>query len=190
MDPNDVMKRAESAIERSEFHLAKRHLNEVISYIRDEHGPSAVWSCFPKATDLLIREWCMEVRPMTVFHGTSFWAGEALMKSIPHVAERSYAKGMKGFSCTSDFHVAEGFGFRQSPQGVLEGDYSEGGVVIEYILCPAVEHFTFLNVKDRQSMRDEKEILVLDPTKLIIQAVHRMTGDGWQRQAVEVMVHA
>lgn len=187
MDPNEAMRLAEEAIDESRFADAKAHLNEVIAWIRDRHGFSPVWIRYPKATDLLIREWCMEVRPLLLFHGTSAYAGEKLLTTVPFTKERSYANGREGFSCTTVFKVAEAFAVRQSPMGLLDGDYTGAGVVLEYILCPAVEDFTYLKAKDGLSMRDEHEALVLDPTRLIIQAVHRLDDNGdWQRQAVEM----
>ena len=119
---------------------------------------------------------------MIVYHGTSNHSGDQLQMTEPHCKERDYFGGLLSFCCTESFDVASQFAFRRSPIGVLHGDYSQAGVVVEYILSPANDGQTYYRTKDRFSTRDECEVLIPDPGKLTLVAVHKLDPAGeWQR---------
>lgn len=123
---------------------------------------------------------------MIVYHGTSSYGGDRLQMSAPEVKPRDYFGGLKAFCCTESFDSASLFAFRRSPAGVLRGDYSQAGVVMEYSLNPPNDGQTFFRTRDRCILQDEHEVLIPDPSKLLLQAVHRLDSSGsWKRFVLE-----
>lgn len=123
---------------------------------------------------------------MIVFHGTSNHSGDQLQVSEPEVRERSYFRGLKAFCCSKSFESASLFAMRRSPPSIMRGDFSQAGVVMEYVLRQTIDGQTYFNVRDPCSMHTEREILIPDPSKLHLQAVHKLDPSGeWQRYALE-----
>lgn len=125
---------------------------------------------------------------MILYHGTSKHAGDQLLVSEPRRVRRPYFGNMEAFCTTESFKIAELFAFRRSPPAVLQGDWSEAGVVVEYVLCPAIDGQTFFRTRDHATMQNEKEVLVPAVHHLIVTAIHRLDTDvEWQRIAMEAV---
>lgn len=119
---------------------------------------------------------------MIVYHGTSNHGGDRLQVSEPEVRPRGYCDGLKAFCCTESFDAASLFAMRRSPPSIMRGDYSQAGVVMEYVLCPDNNGQTYFRARDRCILQDEQEILIPDPSKLVLQAVHKLDPAGeWKR---------
>ena len=122
---------------------------------------------------------------MIVYHGTSHASGDLLQTSKPEIRPRDYFGGRKAFCCSESFDAAQWFAVRRSGQGMLHGDFSRAGVVLEYVLSPANDGQTFFRARDRCTLQDEREVLIPDPSKLILQAIHRLDASGnWKRFAL------
>lgn len=68
---------------------------------------------------------------MIVYHGTSPYALQALLMSVPERAPRTYLKGRRAFSTTTDFEIAALFALRRSPMEALRDEREMGGI-LEY----------------------------------------------------------
>lgn len=123
---------------------------------------------------------------MIVYHGTSNHSGDRLQMSAPECKPRDYFGNMKAFCCAESFRSASLFAFRRSPAGVLRGDYSQAGVVMEYVLCPDNDGQTFFRTRDPRTTQDEDEVLIPDPSKLTLVAIHKLDPAGeWKRFELE-----
>jgi len=118
---------------------------------------------------------------MIVYHGTSPYALQALLTSVPKRAPRAYLRGCcrLAFSTTTDFEIAALFALRKSPQAALHDERELGGI-LEYEVV-GIEGRDWVHAKDRGVLQDECEIAILSPSVLKLLAIHRMQNDLWVR---------
>jgi hypothetical protein len=124
---------------------------------------------------------------MIVYHGTSPYALQALLTSVPERAPRSHLKGKRAFCTTTDFEISALFALRRSPMEALRDEREMGGV-LEYEFV-GIEGRDWVRAEAPGVLQDECEIAILRPAVLQLLAVHRMEGGAWVRRGLGELAH-
>lgn len=123
---------------------------------------------------------------MNVYHGTGSYNLERLASTRPECTPRHYLGGRRAFSTTTDFEIAKLFALRRSSPGILRGDESACGVVIEYRLAKdARKGKDWMPARCPGVLQDEEEIAILNPEVLKFVAVWSLEDGIWVRNKAE-----
>lgn len=118
---------------------------------------------------------------MKLYHGTGVYNLDSFIREGIKLKHRNDFK-RPSFCASLSLKEAEFFALRKTPAN----DLKKTGVVLEFETKGMVEGESedFIRYRDRV-LRDEQEIVIFNPKKLVLVAYHRFTSEGWKREELE-----
>lgn len=123
----------------------------------------------------VIQEGRGELLNLRLYHGTGIYNLDSFIREGIKLEHRN---GFRRPSfCTSlSLKEAGFFALRKTPAS----DLSKTGVVLEFEAKEMVEGEDFIHYRDRV-LRDEQEVVVFNPKKLVLVAYYIFSHRGWER---------